>query len=100
LTMTQRKYALELLQSEDVLDLKPSHIPVDPLAKLNEICGDLIEKVYSSQQQLTFNLRPIVIVIGQAVKQQEDPQLASASFLAHALFPGNQEANCCFKVFL
>ncbi|GJZ43262.1 cysteine-rich receptor-like protein kinase 8 [Tanacetum coccineum] len=40
ITMTQRKYALELLHSADVLDLKPLHIPVDPIAKLNETDGD------------------------------------------------------------
>ncbi|GJW91215.1 retrovirus-related pol polyprotein from transposon TNT 1-94 [Tanacetum coccineum] len=41
ITMTQRKYALELLHSVDVLDLKPSHILVDSLANLNEPDGDL-----------------------------------------------------------
>ncbi|GKD38540.1 retrovirus-related pol polyprotein from transposon TNT 1-94 [Tanacetum coccineum] len=44
ITMTQRKYALELLHSVDVLDLKPSHIPIDPIAKLN------------GQQMVTFLL--------------------------------------------
>ncbi|GJY24970.1 retrovirus-related pol polyprotein from transposon TNT 1-94 [Tanacetum coccineum] len=82
---------------------------VDPLAKLNETDGDLFVDPsqyrafsknttskgsnQSSQLHKVLYLRPIVIVIGQAIKQQEDPQLASASFLAHALFPGNQEAN-------
>nr|GFB79217.1 retrovirus-related Pol polyprotein from transposon TNT 1-94 [Tanacetum cinerariifolium] len=42
ITMTQRKYALELSYSADVLDLKPSHIQVDPIAKLNETDGDLL----------------------------------------------------------
>ena len=40
ITMTQRKYALELLNTAGVLDLKPSHIPVDPLIKLNDKDGD------------------------------------------------------------
>nr|GEW83058.1 uncharacterized mitochondrial protein AtMg00810-like [Tanacetum cinerariifolium] len=40
ITMPERKYALELLQSSKVLDLKPSHIPVDPIAKLNDFNGD------------------------------------------------------------
>ncbi|GJR57150.1 retrovirus-related pol polyprotein from transposon RE1 [Tanacetum coccineum] len=42
ITMSQRKYALELLQSSKVLDLKPCHIPVDPLVKLNDFDGDLL----------------------------------------------------------
>ncbi|GJX65385.1 cysteine-rich receptor-like protein kinase 8 [Tanacetum coccineum] len=42
ITMSQRKYALELLQSFKVLDLKPCHIPVDPLIKLNDFDGDLL----------------------------------------------------------
>ncbi|GJY00601.1 retrovirus-related pol polyprotein from transposon TNT 1-94 [Tanacetum coccineum] len=35
-TMTQRKYALELIHTAGVLDLKPSHIPIDPNVKLND----------------------------------------------------------------
>ncbi|GJU30626.1 uncharacterized mitochondrial protein-like protein [Tanacetum coccineum] len=42
ITMTQRKYAMELLQSAEVLDLKPSYIPVDPIEKLNDKDGDLL----------------------------------------------------------
>ncbi|GJT04378.1 cysteine-rich receptor-like protein kinase 8 [Tanacetum coccineum] len=42
ITMTQRKYVIELLSSAEVLDLKPSHIPVDPIKKLNDTDGDLI----------------------------------------------------------
>ncbi|GKC24957.1 uncharacterized mitochondrial protein-like protein [Tanacetum coccineum] len=38
--MSHRKYALELLQSLKVLDLKPCHIPIDPLIKLNDTDGD------------------------------------------------------------
>nr|GEX97258.1 uncharacterized mitochondrial protein AtMg00810-like [Tanacetum cinerariifolium] len=38
----QLDIAFELLHSADVLDLKPSHIPVDHIAKLNEISGDLL----------------------------------------------------------
>ncbi|GJV65334.1 uncharacterized mitochondrial protein-like protein [Tanacetum coccineum] len=40
ITMTQRKYALELLHTAGVLDIKPSHIPVDPNIKLNDTNGD------------------------------------------------------------
>ncbi|GJV77092.1 uncharacterized mitochondrial protein-like protein, partial [Tanacetum coccineum] len=46
ITMTQRNYALELLYSADLLDLKPSYIPVDPLEKLNEINGYLLTDPY------------------------------------------------------
>ncbi|GJW25373.1 retrovirus-related pol polyprotein from transposon TNT 1-94 [Tanacetum coccineum] len=40
LTMSQRKYALELLQTANVLNLKPCHIPVDPIVKLNDTDGE------------------------------------------------------------
>ncbi|GJX41513.1 RmlC-like cupins superfamily protein [Tanacetum coccineum] len=40
ITMTQRKYALELLHTAGILDVKPSHIPIDPNIKLNDIDGD------------------------------------------------------------
>ncbi|GJV75095.1 uncharacterized mitochondrial protein-like protein [Tanacetum coccineum] len=40
LTMSKRKYALELLQSANVLNLKPCHIPVDPIVKLNDTDGE------------------------------------------------------------
>ncbi|GJU82889.1 retrovirus-related pol polyprotein from transposon RE1 [Tanacetum coccineum] len=39
-TMSQRKYALELLQTTNVLNLKPCHIPVDPIVKLNDTDGE------------------------------------------------------------
>ena len=38
--MSQRKYALELLHSAKVLDLKPAHIPIDPIIKLNDTDGE------------------------------------------------------------
>ncbi|GKC08921.1 retrovirus-related pol polyprotein from transposon RE1 [Tanacetum coccineum] len=38
-TMTQRKYALELIHTVGVLDLKPSHIPIDPNIKINDTDG-------------------------------------------------------------
>ncbi|PWA96217.1 hypothetical protein CTI12_AA041970 [Artemisia annua] len=40
ITMSQRKYALELLHSAKVLDLKPAHIPIDPIVKLNDTDGE------------------------------------------------------------
>ncbi|GKA09989.1 uncharacterized mitochondrial protein-like protein [Tanacetum coccineum] len=43
LVMTQRKYALELISSTGLLNVKPSSIPIDPLIKLNHDDGDLIE---------------------------------------------------------
>ncbi|GJW02696.1 cysteine-rich receptor-like protein kinase 8 [Tanacetum coccineum] len=39
-TMTQRKYALELIHTTSVLDLKPSHILIEPNIKLNDTNGD------------------------------------------------------------
>ncbi|GKG33673.1 uncharacterized mitochondrial protein-like protein, partial [Tanacetum coccineum] len=41
-TMSQRKYALELIHSAGVLDLKPSNIPIDPNIKLNDTDGELL----------------------------------------------------------
>ncbi|GJW26232.1 retrovirus-related pol polyprotein from transposon RE1 [Tanacetum coccineum] len=43
LIMTQRKYTLELLQSDGLLNVKPSSIPFDPIIKLNHDDGDLLE---------------------------------------------------------
>ncbi|GJR75534.1 uncharacterized mitochondrial protein-like protein [Tanacetum coccineum] len=40
ITMSQMKYALELLQSLKVIEIKPCHIPIDPIFKLNEFYGD------------------------------------------------------------
>ncbi|GJX48161.1 uncharacterized mitochondrial protein-like protein [Tanacetum coccineum] len=40
LTMSQRKYDLEILQSANVLNLKPCYILVDPLGKLNDTDGE------------------------------------------------------------
>lgn len=41
--MTQRKYTLELLQSAELLNVKPSSTPFDPLVKLNHEDGELLE---------------------------------------------------------
>nr|GEW28589.1 hypothetical protein [Tanacetum cinerariifolium] len=43
LIMSQRKYALELIQSAGLLNVKPSNIPFNPLTKLRPEDGDLIE---------------------------------------------------------
>ncbi|GJZ44532.1 uncharacterized mitochondrial protein-like protein [Tanacetum coccineum] len=40
ITMTQRKYALELLHTAGVIGIKQSHIPTDPNIKLNDTDGD------------------------------------------------------------
>ncbi|GJR94349.1 RNA-directed DNA polymerase, eukaryota [Tanacetum coccineum] len=45
-TVTQRKYALELIHITGVLDLKPSHIPIDPNIKLNDTDGDPLPDAY------------------------------------------------------
>ncbi|GJV77004.1 retrovirus-related pol polyprotein from transposon TNT 1-94 [Tanacetum coccineum] len=42
LSMTQRKYALELLECADVLDSKPIATPMDPIIKLNSTDGYLL----------------------------------------------------------
>ncbi|GKA00948.1 uncharacterized mitochondrial protein-like protein [Tanacetum coccineum] len=39
-TMSQRKYALELIHSAGVLDQKQSNIPIDPNIKLNDTDGE------------------------------------------------------------
>ncbi|GJT94095.1 cysteine-rich receptor-like protein kinase 8 [Tanacetum coccineum] len=40
LAMSQRKYALELLEHAEVLNVKPSAIPTDPIVKLNSTDGE------------------------------------------------------------
>nr|GEV37302.1 reverse transcriptase, RNA-dependent DNA polymerase, Gag-polypeptide of LTR copia-type [Tanacetum cinerariifolium] len=45
ITMSQRKYALELLHTAGVLDLKPSNIPIDPNIKLNDTDGEHLPDV-------------------------------------------------------
>ncbi|GJY12933.1 uncharacterized mitochondrial protein-like protein [Tanacetum coccineum] len=40
ITITQRKYALELLHTAGILNVKPSHIPIYPNIKLNDTDGD------------------------------------------------------------
>lgn len=47
ITMTQRKYTLELLYNAKVSDLKPSHIPINPIENLNDTNGEPLE--YPSQ---------------------------------------------------
>ncbi|GJU43354.1 retrovirus-related pol polyprotein from transposon TNT 1-94 [Tanacetum coccineum] len=42
LVMSQRKYALDLLQCANVLNHKPSTIPLDPLKNLNLTDGDIL----------------------------------------------------------
>ncbi|GKC23062.1 retrovirus-related pol polyprotein from transposon TNT 1-94, partial [Tanacetum coccineum] len=42
LTMTQRKYALELLEFTNILDSKPISTPIDPVIKLNSTYGYLL----------------------------------------------------------
>ena len=41
--MTQRKYALELLNTAGMLNVKPSTIPIHPLVKLNHDDGELLD---------------------------------------------------------
>ncbi|GKE93809.1 retrovirus-related pol polyprotein from transposon TNT 1-94, partial [Tanacetum coccineum] len=84
ITTSQRKYALELLNSAEVLDLKPSHIPVDPIAKLNDTDGELLS---DPSQYRTL------VVTRQVVKQQEDLPLVFAFSLDHVSFPGNLKSN-------
>jgi len=40
--LTQRKYALSLLEDTGFLDCKPSSLPMDPNLKLNMLSGDLL----------------------------------------------------------
>jgi hypothetical protein len=42
LTMSQRKYALDLLKHHESLDIKPVATPMDPIIKLNDTDGDLL----------------------------------------------------------
>ncbi|GJU00633.1 uncharacterized mitochondrial protein-like protein [Tanacetum coccineum] len=62
LVMSQRKYALDLLQCADVLNHKPSTIPLDPLKNLNLTDGDplpdpsLYRKLFSKLIYLTITI--------------------------------------------
>ncbi|XP_071727281.1 uncharacterized mitochondrial protein AtMg00810-like [Rutidosis leptorrhynchoides] len=42
-TITQRKYALELLHIESILDEKPSDVPIDPNTKLIDEAGQILD---------------------------------------------------------
>ncbi|GKD90486.1 retrovirus-related pol polyprotein from transposon RE1 [Tanacetum coccineum] len=46
LTMTQRKYALELLEFTNILDSKPISTPIDPIIKLNSTDGYLLPGLF------------------------------------------------------
>jgi len=42
IVLTQRKYALSLLEDIGFLGCKPSSLPMDPNLKLNMLSGDLL----------------------------------------------------------
>ncbi|GJW13398.1 cysteine-rich receptor-like protein kinase 8 [Tanacetum coccineum] len=70
-TMTQRKYALELIHTAGVLDLKSSHIPIDPNVKLNDSDEDPLPNA---------SIYRTLVVNGLIAQSLEDPSLVSASF--------------------
>nr|GEX19074.1 hypothetical protein [Tanacetum cinerariifolium] len=113
LVMTQRKYALDLLQCANLLNHKPSTIPLDPLKNLNLTDGDplpdpsLYRKLVGKLIYLTIT-RPHLSFAAQALSQfshqpttthmdalfrvlrhhvplQEDQFLGSAIFLGSCL---------------
>ncbi|GJU46618.1 uncharacterized mitochondrial protein-like protein [Tanacetum coccineum] len=72
ITKSQKKYALELLQSSKVLDLKFGHILIDPIVGLNDFNGDpLIDPL--TYREIVGKLLYLIIT---------RPDL---SFVAHAL---------------
>ncbi|GJY19410.1 RNA-directed DNA polymerase, eukaryota, reverse transcriptase zinc-binding domain protein [Tanacetum coccineum] len=72
--MSQRKYALHLLQCANVLNHKPSTIPLDPAKNLNLIDGDplpdlsLYRKLVGKLIYVTFT-RPHLSFAAQALSQ-------------------------------
>ncbi|GKA76542.1 retrovirus-related pol polyprotein from transposon TNT 1-94 [Tanacetum coccineum] len=74
LTMTQRKYALELLEFTNILDSKPISTPIDPIIKLNSTDGYLLpgpstyRTLVSKLLYLTIT-RPDLSFAGQALSQ-------------------------------
>nr|GEV75433.1 cysteine-rich RLK (receptor-like protein kinase) 8 [Tanacetum cinerariifolium] len=66
-------------------------------SKFSDTSSYVHDKVYSFPQQLIFNSKLIVIVIGQVAKSQEDPQLAFASFLVLVSSLENQRNNQLFS---
>ena len=49
LAMSQRKFALVLLEHAGLLNAKPSAIPMDPLVKLNSIDGEPFSDPHSTE---------------------------------------------------
>nr|GEY48125.1 cysteine-rich RLK (receptor-like protein kinase) 8 [Tanacetum cinerariifolium] len=74
LIMSQRKYALKLIQSAGFLNVKPSNIPFNPLTKLRPKDGDLIEDpstyraIVGKLLYLTIT-RPGIFYAAQALSQ-------------------------------
>nr|GEX12930.1 retrovirus-related Pol polyprotein from transposon TNT 1-94 [Tanacetum cinerariifolium] len=62
LIMSQRKYALKLIQSAGLLNVKPSNISFNPLAKLRPKDGDLIEDP-STYRSIIEKLLYLIITI-------------------------------------
>ncbi|GKE59439.1 uncharacterized mitochondrial protein-like protein [Tanacetum coccineum] len=93
ITMSQRKYALELLQSGQVLHDKPAITPIDPQNPLNDTAGTLLpdpshyRTLDNSHESFTkgseiyqvVNYKPIVTVIGLLVLLLEDLSLVLLS---------------------
>ncbi|GJW61441.1 uncharacterized mitochondrial protein-like protein [Tanacetum coccineum] len=73
ITMSQRKYALELLQSGQVLNDKPVIIPIDPHSSLNDTEGTLLPNpshyrtLETHMKALTRVLRYIKLSPGQGL---------------------------------
>lgn len=74
--MSQRKYALDLLQQADTLNVKPSITPLNPTVSLNDVDGDpLSEQEASNYKTLVGKLiyltitRPDLSSVAQLLSQ-------------------------------
>ncbi|GJR40189.1 cysteine-rich receptor-like protein kinase 8 [Tanacetum coccineum] len=82
--MVTRKYALELLECAEVLDIKPFATPMDTTIKLNDSDGYLLpdpstyrtlvgKLLYLTITRLDLSFAAQALMIGPAVQQLEDP---------------------------
>ncbi|GJU85619.1 uncharacterized mitochondrial protein-like protein [Tanacetum coccineum] len=104
--MSQRKYALELLEHAGVLNVKPSAIPMDPIVKLNTTDGEPLTDP-SQYRTLVGKLlyltitRPDLAFAAQALSQfSHDPRTPHYKALIKASCPITRRYVSGYAIFL